>query len=147
MTGAITRGKIIRADLALYDGKTATYTRPDATGGTVTGVPVGDAVDVLQVYGAGTARTDAAIQAAVDYLGSTVATLVFAPGTWTIAASVTVPSTLPCFVPAGCIFSVNNGITLTFSGDVVIEYPASWTSGAGTVTIGPTHGLLPATWA
>jgi hypothetical protein len=145
--GIVTRGKVIRADLANYDGRTATYTRPDATGGTVTGLPVGDQVDVLQVYGAGTARTAGTIQSALDYIGSGIATLVFAPGTWTIAANVTIPSTLPCIIPAGCVFNVDSGKTLAFSGDVWVEYPASWTSGSGTVTAGPVHGVLPTGWA
>lgn len=147
MSGTIVRGKIIREDLANYDGRNATYTRPDATGGTVTGLPVGDAVDVLQVYGAGIARTDGSIQSAIDYIGAAVAALFFAPGTWTISANVTIPATLPCFISAGCVFSVDAGKTLAFNGDVFVEYPASWTSGSGTVTIANVHGVLPSSWA
>lgn len=134
MAGAITRRKLIRADLANWDGRNATATSVDATGGTITGLAVGNEVDVLQVYGNGTARTAGTISDAILYLGSTACTLVFAPGTWTIAENITIPSNLTCHIPAGCVFSVDSGKTLTFSGRVNVEYPASWTSGAGTVS-------------
>ena len=144
---SITRGKVLRGDLALYDGKTKTSSRPDATGGTTSGLVVDNRVDVLQKFGAGSTQTDATITAAITYIGSSTATLVFAPGTWTIDASVTIPATMPCIIPAGCVFDVAASKTLTFSGDVHVEYPASWTTGSGTVTAGPVHGLLPTGWA
>jgi hypothetical protein len=139
---SITRGKLIRADQALYDGKTLACSRPDATGGTTSGLTVDNTVDVLQKFGAGVTQTDAAIAAAVAHIGSSAATLVFAPGTWTIDESVTIPANLSCRVPAGCIFNVASGKTLTFSGLVVPEYPTSWTTGSGTVTVsmGGSHG-------
>ena len=133
MSGVIKRGKIIRADLANYDGRNTTYSRPDATGGTISGVPVGNDVDVLSVYGGGTARNDATIRAALGYIGAGVARLSFAPGTWTIDESVTIPATLPCHVAAGCVFNVASGKTLTFSGKVDVDYQTLWKSGAGTV--------------
>ena len=134
MSGVIKRGKIVRADLANYDGRNTTYTRPDATGGTISGLPVGNDVDVLSVYGGGTARNDATIRAALGYIGAGVARLSFAPGTWTIDESVTIPSTLPCHVAAGCVFNVASGKTLTFNTSVDVDYPASWKTGAGTVS-------------
>ena len=133
--GSITRGKALRGDLALYDGKTKTATRPDASGGTTSGLVVDNSVDVLQKFGNGTTQTDAAIAAAVAHIGSSSATLVFAPGAWTISASATIPANMTCVVPAGCIFSVDSGKTLTFSGLVNVEYPTLWTDGAGTVTV------------
>ena len=134
MSGVIKRGKIVRADLANYDGRNTTYSRPDATGGTISGVPVGNDVDVLSVYGGGTARNDATIRAALQYIGAGVARLSFAPGTWTIDDNVTIPSTLPCHVAAGCVFNVASGKTLTFNTSVDVDYPASWKTGAGTVS-------------
>lgn len=134
----VTRAKLIRADLALYDGKTSTYARQDATGGTLTGLRVGDEVDVLQVYGDGTNRTRATIANAINAIGSTVATLKFAPGTWTIDSNLTIPSTLAVVVSGGCVFSISVGVTLTFSGPVHVQYSASdgtgWYSGSGSVS-------------
>ena len=134
MSGVIKRGKIVRADLANYDGRNTTYSRPDATGGTISGVPVGNDVDVLSVYGGGTARNDATIRAALQYIGAGVARLSFAPGTWTIDDNVTIPSTLPCHVAAGCVFNVASGKTLTFNGAVQVDYLPSWYTGSGTVS-------------
>src|SRR3990167_7759332 len=131
----VTRGKILRGDLANWDGKTATATRVDATGGTLTGLAVGNSVDVLQVHGAGTNRTRGTIASAVQTIGSTNVTLVFAPGTWTIDVSLTIPSNFTCHIPAGCIFSVDSGITLTFSGSVIAD-SATFYSGAGTTVLG-----------
>src|SRR3990167_3291928 len=130
----VTRGKILRGDLANWDGKTATATRVDATGGTLTGLAVGNSVDVLQVHGAGTNRTRGTIASAVQTIGSTNVTLVFAPGTWTIDVSLTIPSNFTCHIPAGCIFSVDSGITLTFSGPVIAD-SASFYSGSGTTVL------------
>lgn len=135
MAAVITRGKVTRADLALWDGKTATATRVDATGGTVTGLAIGNEVDVLQVYGGGTSRTRATIAAAIQAIGSTACTLVFAPGTWAIDDNLTIPGNFTCYVPNGAVFDVASGKTLTFARQVLLHYPLAWTSGAGTVTI------------
>lgn len=145
MAGTITRGKIVRADLAQWDGRTITYSRIDATGGTVSGLAIGNEVDVLQVFGSGSSRTRGTIADAVQQIGSTAnVTLVFAPGTWSIDAALTIPSNLTCHIPAGCIFSVDAGITLTFSGDVHVEDPESWYTGSGTVVVSRTsqHGSV-----
>ena len=134
--GAVIRNKVTRADLASWNGVTPTVTRQDATGGTVTGLMVGNEVDVLQVYGSGTDRTRASIASAISNISSSSnVTLVFAPGTWTIDDNLTIASNFTCHVPAGCVFSVDSGKTLTFSGLVNVEYPATWTSGSGTVVV------------
>lgn len=146
MTGTIKRGKLNRADLAHWDGRTATASRVDATGGTVTGLAFGNRVDVLQVYGSGTSRTVGTISAALQTIGSTKVTLEFAPGTWDISESISIPATITCVVPNGCVFDVASGKTLTFLGRLHIEYPALWTSGSGTVsTVGKPAGaaILP----
>lgn len=134
MTGTIQRGKITRADLAHWDGTTSTYSRPDATGGTVTGLAVGNEVDVLQVFGVGTARTRTTMADAVQRIGSAACTLGFAPGTWTIDANLTIPSNLTCHIPRGCVFSVDAGKTLTFSGPVIAESETFY-SGSGTTVL------------
>ena len=130
----VTRGLVNRGDLALWDGINATVERVDATGGTITALAVGVAVDVLQVYGAGTSRTAGTIASAIARIGSSNVTLEFSPGTWTIDANTTIPSNLTCIIPAGCVFAVSSGFTLTFSGEVIIENP-TWYSGLGTVVV------------
>jgi hypothetical protein len=135
MSGTIRRGKAVRADLALWDGRTSTYTRPDSTGGTTTGLVIGNDVDVLQVFGSGTDRTRTTVATAISSIATSVVTLQFAPGTWTIDDDLTIGSNFTCRVPAGCVFSVASGKTLTFSGDVLTEDDDSWYTGAGTVVV------------
>ena len=131
--GAVTRGKILRDDAALYDGKNSTATRLDATGGTITGLALNDFVDVLQVFGSGTSKTVGTIDAAVRFIGSTQKVcLLFGPGTWTIDADVTIPANLSNHIAAGCVFNVSSGKTLTFSGPVYVEHD-TWFNGSGTV--------------
>ena len=136
----VQRGKITRNDLALWDGKTKTNNRVDATGGTVSGLTVGDFVDVLQVFGDGTTYTVATINSALDFIGSSNATLLWATGTWIINDSVTIPTTLANQIPAGCVFAISTGVTLTFSGPVNVEHAKNdgtgWytLAGSGVVT-------------
>ena len=131
--GSIVRGKIIRDDIALWDGKTATATRVDATGGTITGLQLNDYVDVLQVFGSGTARTLGTIASATSHIGSAACKLMFSPGTWAITDDITIASNFTVHVAAGAVFDVTAGKTITFSGVVIKEAP-TWTSGSGTVT-------------
>ena len=131
MTGTTIKGQIQREDLALFDGKTLVATRPNSSGGTQTGNRMGDAVDVKLIHG-GSANA-AAFQAALDSMGSANGALLFTPETWTIAANVTVPANVTMIVPAGCVFSVNSGITVTNNG-ILIRYHKTYTSGSGTFT-------------
>lgn len=133
MSAVITRGKVTRADLSHWDGRNATVSRLDASGGTVTALAIGNEVDVLQVFGAGTSRTRASIAAATAYLGSTTVTLTFAPGTWTIDENLTIPSDFTCRIPRGCTFSVSSGRTLTFSGPVFADSTSFYTGSGSTV--------------
>ena len=110
----IVRGKILRADQSKWDVKTKTSSRTDATGGTVTGLTVDDSVDVLQVFGSGDTYTVATITAALNFIGANNVTLLWATGTWVIDANVTIPITMANHIPAGCVFAISNGITLTF---------------------------------
>lgn len=145
MAGTIRRGKALRADLALWDGKTATASRIDASGGTITGLTIGNEVDVLQVFGSGTERARASIVSALNHISTSNATLAFAPGTWTIDSNLTVGSNFSCRIPAGCVFSVSAGVTLTFSGDVYTEDPESWFTGSGSVVVSR-EGLHGGVW-
>ena len=134
----VQRGKITRSDQALWDGKTKTASRKDATGGTVTGLTVGDYVDVLQVFGDGSVYTVATIASALNFIGSSVATLMWSTGTWVIDSNVTIPDTLANHIPAGCVFAISNGVTLTFSGPINVEYGLNdgtgWYTGTGVVS-------------
>lgn len=136
----VTRGLIQRGDLALYDGKNFTSSRPDATGGTRTGLRVGNTVDVLQVYGDGENRTRGTVANAVQRIGSTSVALQFSPGTWTIDDDLTIPSNFVCHLPHGCIFDISSGKTLTFSGPVIAE-DDTHQSGSGTLVGLDTGGL------
>jgi len=129
----IKKGKILRGDIDHWDGVSKTSTRVSSSGGTTTGLKIGDTVDVLQVYGGGTEYTAATINTALARVATQNVSFTFSPGTWVIGANVTIPSTIACVVPAGCIFSVSSGFTLTFNGHVFRE-SLTWTSGGGTVT-------------
>jgi hypothetical protein len=118
MAGTIRRGKAVRADLALWDGVNKTASRIDATGGTITGVTIGDEVDVLQVYGGGSSRTVQAITDATAKVGSSSLTLLFSTGTWMVDSNVTIPSNVTCRIPRGCVFNISSGVTLTINGDI-----------------------------
>lgn len=135
MAGTIVRAKALRGDLSHWDGRTITETRSDATGGTITGLVTDNEVDVLQVFGSGTDRTTTTISSALNHINTASVTLVFAPGTWTIDSNLTIGDNFTCRIPAGCVFSVSNGITLTFSGDVLVEDSDNWFTGAGTVVV------------
>jgi len=133
----VQRGKINRADQAHWDGVTKTVSRVDATGGTVTESVVDDHVDVLQVFGSGTTYTVQTISAALNHIGTTNnMTLLFATGTWVIDSNVTIPANLASHIPAGCVFAISTGVTLTFSGPVHVEYGKNdgtgWYTLAGT---------------
>lgn len=129
----VTKGKIVRSDIAPWDGTTSTITRRDSTGGTITGLKVGNEIDVIQAYGNGVDFTGGAIAKALLAIGSANATLVFAPGTWVISEDLTIGANFACRVPGGAIFSVAAGKTLTFSGPVLHDLD-TWYSGSGTVT-------------
>ncbi len=116
--GVVKRGLIQKSDLLGWDGKTLTGSRVDATGGTVTGLVADYEVDVLEVFGSSTNYTLSTISQALQHIGSSKVTLVFAPGTWTIDADLTIPANLTCRIPAGCIFSVDAGKTLTINGHI-----------------------------
>lgn len=130
---SVIKGAILRQDQAVYDGVDKNATRKDSGGGTVTGLKIGWEVDVLMAYGNGESYTRQTIADCVARIGSAQATLVFNPGTWVIDADLTIGSNFACRVPAGCVFQVASGKTLTFNGPVYRD-SNTWTSGSGTVT-------------
>lgn len=131
----IQRSKITRADLALWNGSTKSVSRIAASGDTVTSLTVGDYVDLLQVFGDGTERTLATINTALAAVGTTNnMTLLWSTGTWAITSSVTIPANLSNQIPAGCVFAIANGATLTFSGPVHVEFSTSTGTGWYTLT-------------
>lgn len=137
----VTRGQLIRDDVALYDGVTRTSSRTDATGGTVTGLNFGEAIDILQVFGSGTSRSVQTINDAIARLGGANGAFQFTTGTWTIDSNVTIPSTIACYIPAGCTFSISSGVTLTFNGPIYSDL-SSFSSGSGTLTYGSGGGSI-----
>jgi hypothetical protein len=145
----VTKGKILRQDIEHFDGVNKTAVRKDSTGGTVSGLVVGYEVDVLASYGNGENYTWQTVDDCVRRIGSASVTLIFNPGTWTIDQNLTIGSNFTCRIPAGCVFSVSSGKTLTFSGPVIRD-SSTWTSGSGTVTENGTRtftGLIDLTGA
>jgi len=132
MTNTVTKGRILRNDLYLWDGTDKTANRKDSTGGTISGLRIGLTVDVLQAYGKGTEYTRDTINKALASIGSGFVTLAFNPGIWTIDANLTIPSNFSCYIPAGVTFDVSSGVTLTFSGTTIRDNN-TWKSGSGTV--------------
>lgn len=114
----VTKRGALRDDLAQYDGVNETVTRIDSTGGTITGRPIGDEVDVLSVYGSGTSYSGATIAAAVSIIGSTnLRALRLSPGTWTVEQDVIIPDNIILIPAPGCIITVTSGNTLTLNSD------------------------------
>ena len=139
--GEVKRGKAQKSDLLGWDGKNLTGTRVDATGGTITGLVADYEVDVLEQFGDSTSYSLSTITKATNHIGGSNVTLVFAPGTWTIDDDLTIASNLTCRIPAGCIFNVSSGKTLTFSGFVFAEN-STYASGSGSVSIGLTSDAI-----
>lgn len=135
----ITKGKAFRSDLDNFDGTLAT-SRTSSSGGTQTGLKIGNYIDVLSVFGGGdtTNMTDTIISRAVTSLGSANCTLDFAPGTWTISNTFSIPSNFTVHVPAGCVFAIASGKTMTVAG-VFMRQHVTYKSGSGTLTISGTE--------
>ena len=102
--GTVTKSKALRGDFNSFDG-TLSKSRTSSSGGTVTGLAVNDYVDVLQVFGSGSIsnRNDSTITTALNTLGGSNIALLFAPGTWTVSNTITLPSNITVIVPAGCV--------------------------------------------
>jgi len=133
MTNSITKGRIVTQDMGVYDGVHSTVGRRDSSGGTVSGLAIGAVVDVLAAYGNHEDYSQAAIGRAVNAIGSKNRTLVFRPGTWKITSNLTIASNFSIYMPAGAVFDVSAGVTLTVAGSFFNDH-ATYSSGSGTVT-------------
>lgn len=131
-------------DLKLWDGITRTFARLTSTGGSLASNKFGEAVNVLEVYGAGTAYNDTTLNTAISAIGSNVCEIVLTPGTWTISNNVTIPANIALRLPKGAIMAVDSGKTLTINGDFIDTARTQKFSGAGTVTIPRT--IYPEWW-
>lgn len=129
----VIKGKALRQDLNLYDGINPTGQRKSSSGGYVDGLRIGEEVDVLQIHGQARNRTQTTIQNCVNSLGSLNRSIKFSPGTWTIESNTTIPATLTSIIPAGCVFDISSGVTLTFSGPVKTDSD-NFKTGSGTLT-------------
>lgn len=127
-----------KSDLAQWDGVTRTETRLTSSGGSLTIYRFGNEVDVVQVYGSQSTKTDATLQAAIDAIGSNQCELVLEPGAWAISNDVTIPATMTVRIPEGVTVTVASGKTLTILGSVLAgPYAIFAGSGSATVAIAP----------
>ena len=133
MTGTVFKGPVQRQDMALYDGVSLNASRVDPNGGIVSGLRVGDAVDVLAVYGNGVNQRGAAISNAINAIAGDRA-LLLSPGRWVIDDNITIPARHTLWVMAGAVLDVSSGRTVTIQG-TVYRFHTTWTTGSGTVTV------------
>jgi len=111
----ITKGKLGKEDIKLWDGISPTFNRPTSTGGVDLYSKIDWAgVDVLHVFGDGWTKTDRCINDAIVKIGSRGACIWLQPGTWTLSANVTIPATMKLVVPYGAVIS--GAYTLTING-------------------------------
>lgn len=110
------KNHIGKEDVRNYDGVNRTFTRPTSTGGNLSLHAIGDMVDVAAVFGNGTTMTNASIAAAVQFIGSRDATLLLAPGAWTISASVTIPVNIGLNIAHGALVTIAADQTFTING-------------------------------
>lgn len=141
MTTTITKGVAGNQDLNLYDGVNDTFSRVDSKGNTLTLNLIGNTIDVLAVYGAGSNFNSTSINAALTAISTTKMTLVLHPGTWTMNDNITIPATVDLHCPKG-VTIVTTGYTLTVNG-IISGWPTF--SGSGTVTINYTSVASAAT--
>lgn len=111
------KGYIGGDDINWWDGVLRTFDRRISTGGTITLNKIGEAVDVLEVYGNGDSYTSASIQTAISSVGTTnTVGLILQPGIWTISTATTIPSNITLIVPPGAILTKSGSGTLTING-------------------------------
>lgn len=135
MTGTVTKAKLLRQDLTLYDGQQLAASRRREDGGTLLGLAVGDWVDALAVYGGGSSTSDATLRQAVRAIGAArTVGLWLSPGTWDILSDLTLPANFSVGLAPGAVLSPAAGVTLTVNGPL-FRHTASYTAGAGTVTL------------
>ena len=98
-------------------------------------------VDILYVYGGGTVYTDATITAALTAIGSTMASIKLAPGTWTISNNITIPANIYIDISTATL-SIASGKTFTNNG-LMDETLNQKFNGAGSVVLGKVKKIYP----
>lgn len=131
---SVVKGQIIRPDLKQYDGINTSHERKDSSGGVVSGLKIGDHVDVISVYGGGSDFSSVAINNAINSVGTNNTDFDFSPGSWEIRSNTTIPANISCYLSRGCVFNVNSGVTLTISGAVYSDSD-DWFTGSGSVVV------------
>lgn len=116
--GTVTKGLTGKEDIHYWNGTTAdqTFTRATSSGYNMTLHALDAYVDVAAVYGGGTNKTRATLQAAMTAIGTTnKATLLITPGTWTLSSSLNMTTypNLSIRICAGALIQPANGVTLT----------------------------------
>jgi hypothetical protein len=91
------------------------YTQDNVFAGTPTGSST--EVDVLDTYGGGSSYNSTTINAAIAAAGSTPTTFYLKPGTWTMNANITVPSTISLHCPIG-VNIITTGFVFTSAGPI-----------------------------
>ena len=141
-----TKGLIAKEDVKYWDGSNPTFQRIDSTGGYQTLTPIGNYVDVLQVYGSTlSSRNAATLISAIKSIGSSECPIILSPGTWTIGEDFSIPSNITVKVPRGAILSIDSGITLTINGTIEAGLYQIF-SGSGTVTGFDANRIVPEWW-
>lgn len=109
-------------------------------------------VDVLNTYGSGRSYSKASIDAALAAIGTTTkAKLLLRPGTWTIIsnADYSAYKNITWKIPAGAVFSVSTGATLTLNGSLETgRHKIFTTAGTGKVVFreGSVKEVYPEWW-
>lgn len=117
----VTKSGVSKQDINFFNGVDTTTTRVDSTGGNSTVIPFGYEVDVLSVYGNGTAFTDATISTAITKIGSTnPRVLVLDIGTWTLSANLSIPANIMIYFPNGAIIDASAAILTLNNPDQII---------------------------
>lgn len=132
-------------DVKFWDGIARTFSRLTSTGGSLTQNKIGSVVDVLEVYGSGTAYTSTTLNDAAGAVGSNSVVFLLQPGTWVLSSNVTLASNITLQVPRGATLQVAAGKTLTINGTLEAGEYAIF-SGTGTVAGTPKIRIKDPTW-
>jgi len=132
-TATITKGRIGKQDISLWDGSTTkTFTRESSEGYTMTFNKLDwPGVDVHQIWGGGANRTNTAIASAISASSANYSGMWLNPGTWDIDDDLTFTEKTIPILPPGAIFSVDTGKTLTFDCKSIQAGPYQIFSGGG----------------
>lgn len=146
-----TTSKIGEEDLYRADGINDTFSRRTSTGGSLTVHKVGqDEIDVAAAYGSN-AVGEAALRLACSKIPSTSnRKLLLRPGTWSIAANLTIPAHLELYPAPGAIIVPASGVTVTIGNLSPAVGAYRWidtsSSGAVVFSAGAVRAVRPEWW-